>query len=164
MTALYELVGQYRAAAEKLDDLDLPPEVIADTLESLSGDLEEKAANVAKMYISFDVLATAIKARESELAQRRKAIEARADALMAYLSSNLEAAGIQKVETDELVLSWRKSSAVVIDGADLLPAEFMRTPEPPPAAPDKKAIADAIKSGREVPGAHIEQRRSLQIR
>ena len=37
-------------------------------------------------------------------------------------------------------------------------------PEPPPPAPDKKAIADAIKGGAEIPGVHIEHRQSLQIK
>ena len=37
-------------------------------------------------------------------------------------------------------------------------------PAPPPPAPDKTAIKDAIKAGEEVPGAHIEVRQSLQIK
>lgn len=36
--------------------------------------------------------------------------------------------------------------------------------EPPPPAPDKKAIADAIKAGTAVPGAHVETRQNLQIK
>jgi hypothetical protein len=40
----------------------------------------------------------------------------------------------------------------------------MRQPEPPPAAPDKKAIAEAIKEGREVPGAMLAQGTRLDIK
>lgn len=90
-------------------------------------------------------------------------MEARATALRAYLAGCMETTGLEKIEGPGIKLSFRKSSAVVIDGVDLLPSEFMRTPEPPPPSPDKTAIGNAIKAGREVPGAHIEHRKSLQI-
>ena len=47
MTALYLLTQEFREAAEKLADAELPDEVIADTLESLQFPIEEKAKNVA---------------------------------------------------------------------------------------------------------------------
>jgi hypothetical protein len=40
----------------------------------------------------------------------------------------------------------------------------MRQAEAPPPAPDKAAISAAIKAGKEVPGAHIEARKSLAIK
>jgi hypothetical protein len=163
MTALYLIANEYRDAAQKLADLDLDEQTIADTLESLSGDLEVKAQSVAYMVRNLEVTAEAIKAHEAEQAQRRKAIQNRADGLRAYLARCMESTGIQKIEGPGVRLSFRKSSAVVIDGEDLIPAKFMRQAPPPPPAPDKKAIADAIKAGEEIPGAHLETRQSLQI-
>ncbi len=163
MTALYVIANEYRDAAQKLAEMDLDEQTLADTLESLSGDLEVKAQNVAFMVRNLEVTAEAIKAFEVAQAARRKAIENRAEGLRQYLARCMEATGIEKIEGPGVKLSFRKSSAVAIDGADLIPAEYMRTPEPPPPSPDKKAIADAIKAGVEVPGAHIEQRRSLVI-
>lgn len=164
MIALYVIAQDYRAAADKLADLDLPPEVVADTLESLSGDLEVKAQSVAFMVRNLEVTAEAIKAFEKQQKERREAIEHRAEHLRGYLARTLEACGIEKVEGPGIAIGWRKSSAVVIDEPALLPGEFMRQPEPPPPAPDKASIAAAIKAGREVPGAHVEHRRNLQIR
>ena len=43
MTALFELAAEYRAISDKLHDLDLDDQTIADTLESLNGDIQEKA-------------------------------------------------------------------------------------------------------------------------
>lgn len=163
MTALYLLAAEYRQAAEQLVNLDLPPEVVRDTLEGLSGDLEHKAQNVAMMVRSLEADAAAVKQWAKDAAERAKSIEARADNLKDYLASNLSAAGIERIEGPGVRITWRKSSAVVIDEPGLIPAEFMRVPEPPPSAPDKKAIADAIKSGNAIPGAHVEQRRNLQI-
>lgn len=163
MTALYVIANEYRDAAMRLADLDLDAQTIADTLEGLSGELEVKAQSVAYMVRNLEVTAAAIKQHETEQAARRKAIENRADSMRAYLARCMDATGIEKIEGPGVKISFRKSSAVVIDGEDLIPAEFMRTPEPPPPAPDKKAIAEAIKGGAVVPGAHIEARKSLQI-
>lgn len=163
MTALYVIANEYREAAMALADLDLDAQTVADTLEGLSGELEVKAQNVAFFVRNLEVTAAAIKQHETEQAARRKAIENRAESLRAYLFRCMEATGIEKIETPAIKLSFRKSSAVAIDGVDLIPAEYMRVPEPPPPAPDKKAIADALKAGVDVPGAHLEHRRSLVI-
>jgi Siphovirus Gp157 len=164
MTALYLVAAQYREAAEKLADLDLPPEVVADTLESLSGEIEVKAQNVALFVRSMEADAQAVKQWAKDATERAKAIEARAERLREYLSDNMQACGIQRIEGPGITLSFRKSHAVVIDEPGLIPAEYMRTPEPPPAAPDKRAIADAMRAGEVVPGARMETRQALQIR
>ena len=164
MTALFILANEYRAAAAKLADLDLDEQTIADTLEGLSGELEVKAQNVAYFIRNLEATVDAITAFEVQQKERRKAYERRAEGLRRYLQSCMEGAGITKIEGPGVVLSFRKSSAVVIDEPGLVPAEFMRQPETPPPAPDKKAIADAIKAGLEVPGAHVESRQNLQIK
>lgn len=164
MTALFVLAGDYRAAAEKLANLDLDAETVADTLESLSGELEVKAQNVGFMIRNIEATVAAVKEFTKAQADRAKALENRADGLRDYLQRCMESTGIEKIEGPGIVLSFRKSSAVVINEPGLVPAEFMRQAEAPPPAPDKKAIADAIKAGIEVAGAHIEHRRSLQIK
>jgi hypothetical protein len=164
LPALYVLTNEYRAAADKLADMDMPPEVVADTLESISGDLEVKAQAVACMARNFESVADAIKEHREAQKKREDAYRNRAAGLLDYLARCLDAAGIEKVEGPGIAIGWRKSSAVIVNEPGLLPAEFMRQPETPPPAPDKKAIADAIKAGRAVPGAHIEQRRNLAIR
>lgn len=164
MTSLSLIAAEYRDAAERLSDLDLPPEVVADTLESLGGELEIKAQAVGHMIRRLEADAAAIKQWAQTANDRAKAVQARADSLHAYLSSTLAECGIQRVEGPGIALSWRKSTAVVIDEPGLIPAEFMRQPEPPPPAPDKRLIGDAIKAGAEVPGAHIETRSNLQIK
>ena len=163
MTALYAIANEYRAAAEKLADLDLDAQSISDTLEGMAGELELKAQNVGFMVRKFEADASAMKEWAKSATDRAKATEARADALRAYLARCMDATGIEKIEGPGIKLSFRKSTAVIIDGVDLIPAQFMRVPEPPPPAPDKPAIAAELKAGREVPGVHLESRKSLQI-
>lgn len=164
-TSLYSLTGEYLAAADKLADLDLPDEVVADTLEGLAGALEVKATNVAAFVRNLEASAEAIKQAEADMAKRRQAIEHRAARVRQYLQFNLEKAGIQKIDCPFFKLSLRDNPpSVVIDAPTQIPTSFMRQPEPPPAAPDKKAIAEALKNGQDVPGAHLTRTRRLEIK
>ena len=164
MTALYQLAQDFRAAAEQLADLDLPPEVIADTLESISGDLEVKALNVALFARNLESTAAAIKQAEGDMAARRKALERRVQSLKDYLLHAMQSTGIKKIEGPYLRIGVRDNpESVEVFDADQVPAEFMRKPEPPPAAPDKAAIKAAIKAGQEVPGAKLTRSQRLDI-
>ena len=164
MTSLYLIAAEYRSAAAALADLDMPPEVVRDTLDGMAGDLEVKAQAVAYAVRSMEADAAAVKQWAKDAGERAKAIEARADSLREYLSHTLQDCGIKSIKGPGITLSFRASHAVVIDEPGLIPATYMRTPEPPPAAPDKRAIADAIKLGEVVPGAHMETRQSLQVK
>lgn len=165
MTALYVLAQDYRAAAEKLADLDLDEQTIADTLEGLSGDLEVKAVNTAMVARNMQGLAAQIKEAEQAMAARRKALENRAERLTAYLLTNMQHAGISKIESPHFCISIKNNpAAVVINEPGLIPAEFMRQPEPPPPVPDKTAIKEALKAGKEVPGAHLAQGVRLEVK
>lgn len=161
---LYSLALDFRAAADTLGDLDLAPEAVADTLESMSGDLEVKAQNVALFARNLEATAAAIKEAEAGMAKRRKAIESRVAHLKDYMLAGMMVAGVKKIEGPYLRLSIRDNpEAVEVFDAAQVPAEFMRQPEPPPAAPDKAAIKAAIKAGHEVPGVKLTRSQSLNI-
>ena len=164
MTALYELAASYRALADKLHDLDLDDQTIADTLESESGDLIEKGTNVAKVFRNMEALADQIKQAEQQMASRRKALEKRAASLKQYLHANMEKAGISKIESPWFVVSIRKNPAsVVIDAESEIPSDYMRE-IPASYSPDKAAIKSAIQDGVIVPGCHLEQSTRLEIK
>lgn len=162
---LYQLADQYLEAANRMADLDMDEQTIADTLEGLTGDLEVKATNVAMFVRNLESSAEAIKAAEYSMSARRKAIEARAKRIREYLQAQMMRTGINKIECPYFKLAIRDNPpAVVIDAESQIPAEFMRTPEPPPPTPDKKAIAEALKAGRDVSGAHLERGQRLEIK
>lgn len=162
---LYRLADEYTQAAVKMADLELPEEVIANTLEGLAGELEVKATNVAMFVRNLEASADAIKQAEAEMASRRKAIENRAKRVRQYLQYQMERTGITKIECPYFKLAVRDNPpSVVIDQEGSIPERFMRVPEPPPPAPDKKAIAEALKHGEDVPGAHLERGKRLEIK
>lgn len=164
MTTLALLSAERRAVAEKLADMDLDDQTFADTLESMTGALEEKAQACGFMVRAFEADAAAIEQWAALAIDKAKTVRARADRIKHYVAFNLEACGMERVDGPGISLSFRNSSAVVIDGVDLIPWQYMRRKPQPDPEPDKTAIAAAIKAGADVPGAHIEHRRSLQIK
>ena len=161
--SLYEIATTYLADAARLQDLDLPAEVVTDTLDAMAGELEVKAQNV--VMFARDLQATAAaKDAEEQMAKRRKAIENRAKHLLEYVQGCMETAEVQRIECPHFRLAIQaKPPSVDVYEPGLLPVEYMRKPEPPPPAPDKTAIAAAIKAGKEVPGARLVQGTRLAI-
>ena len=164
MTALYLLAHEYRVAADALAELDLDDQTVSDTLDGLTGDLEVKAANVAMFARNLEATAAAIHSAEKAMAARRKAIEARADRLRAYILLCMKATGMKVIECPYFRIAVRDNpSAVDVFDLDQVPAAFMAASPPPPPTPDKTAIKAAIKAGQTVPGCRLTQGTRLEI-
>lgn len=165
LPTLYEIAAEYRSAVEQLADLDLPPEVVVDTLEGLQGDLQTKSQNVAMFIQSLESTAAAIKDAESKMSERRKAIENRAERVRQYLLATLQACGISKIECPWFKIAVRQNPAsVVIDDAGAIPSSLYVYPDPPAPYPDKKGIKAAIEAGQDVPGARLVRGTRLEIK
>ncbi|MCX8016493.1 MAG: siphovirus Gp157 family protein [Rhodocyclaceae bacterium] len=165
LPALYELAAEYRQAMQTLAEMDLPEEVVRDTLEGLHGDLHAKATNVAACVRNLEATAQVIRQAEEQMAARRKAIEARAERIRQYLLDNLRACGIQRIESPWFVIALRDNppSVDVFDEAQL-PPEFIVCPPPPDPKPDKRAILAALKAGQAVPGARMVRGQRVEIK
>lgn len=170
MTAmtLFEIASQYRHITDVLQDSGCDPQTLTDTLEGEAWPLEVKAQNIGFVIRNMEALAASMKDAEKQMADRRKATEKRAAALVEYLKTGMEIAGVSKLETPHFALTIKKNPpGVDIWDEKQIPAEFMRVPAPPPPpppAPDKAAIARAIKDGREIPGALLVQGTRLEVK
>ena len=168
MTALYALTNQYLALAEKLSDGDFDATTIADTIEAsgITDEIAEKAQGleyVARGAEAYNLEIDAEIARLQALKQHRMKVAA---GLRGYLLDNMQRMQIERIDCPMFSISIRKNPpAVEIFDQLSLPAQFMVVPEPKPpvAAPDKKAIAAAIKAGQEVPGAKLVQGVRLNV-
>jgi methionyl-tRNA formyltransferase len=163
--SLYDLSSHYLSALDTLTDpeMDLPAEVINDTLEALAGEIEDKAVNVAKFLRNMEATAQAIKEAEATMAKRRKTLENRVNWMKAYLKENMEQTGITKIECPYFKLSLQANpSAVTILDEAAIPAEFK---EPVISWKiDKTAIKEAIKHGIAVPGVNLVNGSRLVIK
>lgn len=161
---LYELKSDYMQFAEKLQDMDLDEQTIADTLESMSGDLETKATNTVMVARNMRAIAEAIKQAEAGMAARRKAFENRADMLEKRVFSVMLETGISKIESPHFRLSIQSNPASVdIFDSLQIPQDYLKE-TPATYAPDKALIKKAIGDGFEVPGARMVQGQRLAIK
>ena len=159
--SLFELKSEYQQAAHKLQDMDLDEQTLADTLESLSGDLEAKATNTVMVSRNMRATAAAIKEAEASMSARRKAIEARADYLDKRVFDTMIETGIQKIECPYFKLSIQDNPpSVDVFDALQVPADYMRE-VPATFSPDKTLIKKAIQDGFEVPGAKLTHGKRL---
>jgi hypothetical protein len=163
--SLYVLADKFLQAAERLSDLELDEQTIADTLEGLEGEIQIKATNCVMFAkgcrAEADAIGEAIKAMQS----RQKAKYRRADAVEQYVLDNMLRTGISKIESPYFALSVRDNPpSVVIDDAMGIPAEFMRQPETPPPMPDKALIKAALNANPLICWAHLERGKRLDIK
>ena len=167
MTALtlFEIAKEYRHITDVLMDSGVDEQTLNDTLEGEAWPLELKAQNYGFVIRNMTATADAIKEAETQMAARRKAIENRVMHVKERLKTGMEIAGVSKLECPHFVIAIQKNApSVEIFEPALVPAEFMRQLEPPPPAPDKIAIKEAIKRGDDVPGAMLVQSTRLAIK
>lgn len=161
--ALYQLADEYIVALEKLQDLDLPEQVVADTLEGLAGELETKATSVAAFVRNLESAAEQIKSAEERMAARRKHIEARAEHVRAYLCVQMLRTNIKRIDSPWFSIALRQNPGrVLIEGE--VPAHYLVQPPAPPPHADKRRIAEDLKDGIDVPGARLDYSYRVDIK
>lgn len=123
---------------------------------------EEKAVAVACVYRSLDEDAARVGREIERLTAMKKRLERERDRVKEGLSAAFTALGVEKVKGMYADISFRASEQTIIDNADAVPEEYMTVKTT--YTPNKTAIREAIKAGKEVPGAHLEQRKNIQIK
>ena len=166
-TSLYELTQEGKAlydaliasADDETGEVDLS---LVTALAEHQDAWEEKAVAVAYACRSLDDYSARVGREIERLTAMKKRVERERDRVKSGLAAACEALGVEKVKGVYATISFRGSEETVIDNEAELPEEFVTAKTTYSA--NKAAIKAAIKAGRDVPGAHIEQKRNIQIR
>lgn len=136
----------------------------ADELDALKIARDEKIEGLALWVKELNAEADAIKNERDALDERMKQKQRKAAGLKKYLQSALSGA---KFETARCKIGYRKSQQVILTGEfddwakdnapDLLSVSTVYKP-------DKSAIKEAIKGGRQIEGATLIDNVSMQIK
>ena len=164
--ALYQLTGQYLELADRLANMDLDAQTVADTIEAsgITDEIAVKAQGIELVARTAELHCPAIDTEIERLLALKAQRQRVAAGLREYLKANMEGAGIEKIECPFFKFSIRKNPpAVDLFDPGQLPAEYWYTPKQPEAKPDKEAIKALLKSGKDVPGARLTQGTKLVI-
>lgn len=155
---LYEL----SVAFQEVQNMELDPEVMKDTLDSIEDAIENKAENIAKLIRNLESDVSAFKEEEDRLKTKRQATENKVKWLKTYLEDNMKLTGKTKFKSGMFNFSIQKNPASVnITDERIIPEGFL-IQQPPKV--DKTSLKEALKSGIEVPGAELKQTEGLRIR
>lgn len=131
-----------------------------DNFDQLEIERKNKLESVALYIKSLEAEASAIRAEEKALAERRSIKEKKVERLRSYLSYSMECFGDRKLETPRVAIGFRKSEAVEIEDESLIPQPWI-TYKP---SINKAGIKKALKAGEYVHGAQLVERQNLQIK
>jgi hypothetical protein len=150
---------------QMMEDPELDPQTLADTMEGIEGELEDKADNYARVMKNMEADLNGIKAEIERLSTRKKTIENNIKRMKEALQFSMETTGKTKFKTELFSFGIRKNApAVVMDEPYIenVPERFLKYSDP---TINRLAIKEAIQNGEDLEGlAHLEKSTSLTIK
>ena len=164
--ALYEIVDYLDALFTQYDEAEPEDRIVLE--QEMERYLDAEVAKVDNIdgYIRFCESQAQLAAAEAKRQAERKArFEARAERIENYVLCTMESRGRERLNGSTVSFSLAKCppSVCVTDQAKL-PAEFIRETVTITTAPDKPAIARALKAREIVPGAYLVSDKKRLVR
>lgn len=160
---IYEITGNILSLQTMAEEGIIDEDTLKDTMESLEGELEDKADAYAKVIKNIEAQATAIGIEEDRLRERRQVLENNIKRMKKTLQESMELTGKTKFKTTLFSFNVQNNAkSVVLDTEDLMsiPEKYQKAT----ITINKTLIKEDLESGAELPFAHIEQTRSIRIR
>jgi Siphovirus Gp157 len=181
--SMYHIRAEHLGLLKEIEEAEgeLTPE-IEQALALTEEEFEDKAVSYGFVVKSFEDVEEVLDKEIKRLSDLKSKAGKRAEAFKKRLDEAMKQFKVEKIQTPFLTLSYRKSKPVeLIEGFedDFLsnviveikpkqgaPAHISKLIEffDAKAAPSKTRIGDALKSGAEVKGAKIVEKKNLQIK
>jgi len=174
MASLYEIDEKLVTLIDAGFDIDTgecfqTQEELDKAIDECQIDLEKKIENIGCFIKNLSSDIDQLKKEEDNLKARRKVAENKIERLKNYMNGYLTAVypneadrAKWKFKTAKVVMGFRKSTSVEVPDIDKLDKNFLRVKTEVSA--DKTAIKDAIKSGKTVDGAFLQDNVNLSIK
>lgn len=143
---LYELVDQYRADMARLQDVDLPAEVVLDTIDGMQGEVSEKIKAVMIVSMEMDAEAGVRADHAKRMAESAKSMANRAEALRSYAQVAIQNCGLMlPLKFPEFSVNLQRNPlSCEVTNAELLPAHLKTVDVTFTLAPSVKKSVDDI--------------------
>ena len=162
MTTLYSLTSDFLNLLELAEDPDTDPQAFADTLESVVGDIKDKAEAYAIIIGELTAKADHITAEAKRLNAWADSLTRNASRMKETLMYSMDEIGTKKIETEHFRIGIAGNGGKKpIKYTGDVPEQYMvMKPEV-----DTKAIREALESGKELDFAYLGERgRHLNIK
>jgi hypothetical protein len=158
---LWEIESQLEELLNSVEvcEPELLPELERRISEYVGAEIK-KVDHIAGVLASLEAVQANARSEIGRLRQRQQSAEKAAQRLEGYVLHVLRERDRRPLKGHNVTFSIRTSEALIIDDPATVPAEWKRTTVSVDIPKDP--IKRAIKAGEMVPGAHIEQRESLQ--
>ncbi|WP_270235322.1 siphovirus Gp157 family protein [Lacticaseibacillus suilingensis] len=161
MSTLYDLTDKFTSLQRLAEDGTVDPALIADTMESIEGDFEDKAVGCVKVYKSIDADVKEIDAEIKRLQERRSSFKNNANTIKQRLVQAMVETGHEHIKTPLFTIYTRRTVSVQApEDPNQLPQEFIKTT----LAVNKADLKKALQFGRDVPNARLVENVSLGVR
>lgn len=163
--SLMDLTNDFRQIMEMMDDPDLDPQTLKDTMEGIEGALEDKFDGYAAVIRIMTSQMKMLNEEKDRIEARMKSWENNVKRMKELMTLSMQTTGKVKFKTAQNSFWVQKNpESVVIDTEDVraIPEDYLTFKEP---EPNKTAIKAAIKDGVDFKGlAHIEQTEGVRWR
>ncbi|NWO21341.1 siphovirus Gp157 family protein [Oribacterium sp. oral taxon 102] len=160
----YDLTEEYMQVLRMAEDPEVDETALRDTLEGLSGEIEDKVDGYCGVIAQLSSDAKGLDAQIARMAEMKASLERNIRRMKQTLQSNMELIGKPKVKTPLFSVWIQKnvpSLKLDVEDPKQLPAEYL-IPQDPKINTQK--IKDELKAGEKLPFARLEQSASLRIR
>ena len=156
-------VFELNNAIKQVQEKDLDPETLADTLESLELPRNEKLDNVASWIEQNQMKLNWIKDKKRQISDVEASIKKQTENLQEFLTKAIDDSGQKEIQTENHILKPRNyKDSVIVEATEKLPIDYIVCSEV--VKPNKKLIYEDLKKGKQIKGAHLEHNRRTTIK
>ena len=138
--------------------------VLEECLQSIEADIAVKCERGIGLIRNLDTLREGMEKESKRLSEQARILKNRIESIKVWYQRNLDAMGKSKVTTTRGTMAVQNNPpSLKVTDADQIPICYL-TLVPARYEVAKDAVKTALKAGEIIPGAHLEQGRSLRIR
>ena len=156
-------VFELNNAIKQVQEKDLDPETLKDTLESLELPRNEKLDNVATWIEENNMKLQWLKEKKRQLSDVEISIKNQNERLQEFLTQAIDQSGQKEIQTENHILKPRNyKDSVIVESTKDLPIDYIVCSEV--VKPNKKLIYEDLKKGKSIRGAHLKSNRKTVIK
>lgn len=161
--SIYNIQQEHLRLMAQIEDMEgeITPDV-ADSLNLTKEDFESKAVSYGYVIKQLDDDIEQLKTEIKRLTDIKDKKEILKELLKSRISNAMNLFSVEKIDKNNLKLSFRKSEQLFIQEDATIPLDFINTKEVETV--DKAGLKAAIKAGQEFDGIWIEENKNLQYK